>query len=67
MFLIEKAPRVVSRDEILDALWGEDKYPSNRTVDNIIVRLRNGLNDKNAELIRTVRGVGYQWMGDGNE
>lgn len=59
--LIQSAPRVLSRDEILDQVWGEDKYPSHRTVDNSIVRLRQALNDSGGRLIRSVRGVGYQW------
>jgi DNA-binding response OmpR family regulator len=59
--LIEEAPRVVSRDEILNRVWGEDKFPSHRTVDNAIVRLRQALGDSGAVLIRSVRGVGYQW------
>jgi DNA-binding response OmpR family regulator len=56
--LIEWAPRVVSRDEILDRVWGEDRFPAERTVDNAIVRLRHSLGD---QAIRSVRGVGYQW------
>jgi DNA-binding response OmpR family regulator len=59
--LIDFAPRVVSRDEILDQVWGEDKFPSHRTVDNAIVRLRQALQDTNGNIIRSVRGVGYQW------
>ena len=56
--LIEWAPRVVSRDESLDRVWGEDRYPAERAVDNAIVRLRQSLGDR---AIRSVRGVGYQW------
>jgi DNA-binding response OmpR family regulator len=56
--LIEKSPRVVSRDEILDRVWGEDSFPVERAVDNAIVRLRHSLGDR---AIRSVRGVGYQW------
>jgi DNA-binding response OmpR family regulator len=58
--LIEKSPEVVSRDEILDQVWGT-KYPSNRTIDNIILRLRQLLGEQGTELIRSIRGVGYQW------
>lgn len=59
--LIVAAPRVVSRDEILDALWGEDKSPNTRTIDNLIVRLRQTLGDGDGALIRSVRGIGYQF------
>jgi two-component system phosphate regulon response regulator PhoB len=59
--LIVSAPRVVSRDEILDALWGENSLPNQRTVDNMIVKLRHALGDTGGNFIRSVRGVGYQW------
>jgi two-component system, OmpR family, phosphate regulon response regulator PhoB len=61
--LIKTSPKVISRDEILDAVWGEDKSPTNRTVDNIIVRLRNLLGD-DGTIIKSVRSVGYQWLGE---
>lgn len=60
--LVAAAPAVVSRDEILEKVWGEANFPSNRTVDNAIVRLRQALGDTGASLIRTVRGVGYQFV-----
>ncbi len=59
--LIEQAPKVVSRDEIINKVWGEDKELSPRTIDNAIVRLRNVISDQDEKLIRSVRGVGYQW------
>lgn len=63
--LITSSPRVVSRNQILDVLWGEDKFLNQRTVDNMIVRLRQMLGDANSTYIRSVRGIGYQWCGDG--
>lgn len=59
--LIDKAPRVLSRDEIMNEIWGVDKNPSHRTIDNIIVRLRQLLGAHGEQYIRSVRGVGYQW------
>ena len=59
--LITNAPRAVSRNEIIDRLWGEDKLGNQRTVDNMIVHLRQSLGDIDSEFIRSVRGVGYQW------
>ncbi|XGC80469.1 response regulator transcription factor [Bdellovibrio bacteriovorus] len=59
--LIEKSPRILSRDEIMNEIWGVDKNPSHRTIDNIIVRLRQLLGDDGEKHIRSVRGVGYQW------
>ncbi|MGE3973306.1 MAG: response regulator transcription factor [Bdellovibrionales bacterium] len=60
--LIERTPQVVSREEILNSLWGEDQFPSERTVDNSIVRLRQALGEVDGESIKSIRGVGYQWL-----
>lgn len=60
-FLVEQSPKAVSRDEIINAVWGVDKNPSHRTIDNTIVRLRQLLGDSGETYIRSVRGVGYQW------
>lgn len=57
--LIEKSPEILSRDEIINDIWGEDKMISHRTIDNMIVRLRHLLD---GEYIRSVRGTGYQWV-----
>jgi two-component system phosphate regulon response regulator PhoB len=59
--LVARSPAVVSRDEILDKIWGEANFPSSRTVDNAIVRLRQVLGEPYAQKIRSVRSVGYQW------
>lgn len=58
--LIAQAPKVISRDDALNVLRGEDKFPSTRTVDNAIVRLRSALGDY-GRCIESVRGVGYRW------
>jgi DNA-binding response OmpR family regulator len=62
--LITSSPRVISRNQILDSLWGEDKFANLRTIDNMVVRLRQMLGDAESTCIRSVRGVGYQWGGD---
>lgn len=62
--LIEKSPRVLSRDEIMNEIWGVDRNPSHRTIDNIIVRLRQLLGSDGDKHIRSVRGVGYQWSAE---
>jgi len=62
--LITSSPRVISRNQILDVLWGEDKFLNQRTIDNMVVRLRQLLGDTESTCIRSVRGVGYQWCGD---
>ncbi len=63
--LITSSPAVTSRNQILDVLWGEDKFLNQRTIDNMVVRLRQSLGDTNSTFIRSVRGIGYQWCGDG--
>jgi two-component system phosphate regulon response regulator PhoB len=62
--LINSAPRVVSRNQIIDTVWSEDKLGNQRTVDNMIVRLRQSLGDTGSKFIRSVRGIGYQWGGN---
>ncbi|MEO8483533.1 MAG: response regulator transcription factor [Acidobacteriota bacterium] len=59
--LISAAPSVVDRAEILDRVWGREEFPTARAVDNSIVRLRQALKDEDGRLIRSVRGIGYQW------
>ena len=59
--LINRAPQVVSRDEILNTLWGEEQFPSSRTVDNAILRLRQALGATAGAYLHSVRSVGYQW------
>jgi DNA-binding response OmpR family regulator len=61
--LIDAAPKAVDRSVILDQIWGADQFPTPRGVDNAIVRLRQALKDVDGRLIRSVRGVGYQWSG----
>lgn len=61
--LVDAAPRVVPRSEILDKVWGEHRFPTPRGVDNAIVRLRQAL-DADERLIQSVRGVGYQWTAE---
>jgi two-component system alkaline phosphatase synthesis response regulator PhoP len=59
--LYEKRGQVVSRDEILNLIWSEHEYPTPRTIDNFILRLRKWIEpDIDAPvIIRSVRGVGY--------
>lgn len=61
-FFHERPGVVLSREEIISHIWGEDKYPSNRTVDNYIVSLRKwSETDKNKNLeIQSIRGIGYK-------
>lgn len=57
---MEKQGRVLSREQLLDLVWGRDVYVDARTVDVHIARLRKVLTAQGgADLIRTVRGAGY--------
>ena len=59
-YLMERPGRVFSREQLLDGVWGRDKYIDERTVDVHIGRLRKALNrDHDVDPIRTVRGAGY--------
>jgi DNA-binding response OmpR family regulator len=60
--LWERAGEPVSRDEILDKIWGVEAFPSNRTVDNFIVKLRKKVEPDQREPrhILTVYGMGYK-------
>jgi two-component system alkaline phosphatase synthesis response regulator PhoP len=60
--LYQKKNQAVDREEIIEKIWGEDKFPSNRTVDNYIVKLRKWCEtDKNKNLdIQSIRSIGYK-------
>lgn len=60
--LYQRKNEAVEREEIINRVWGEDKFPSNRTVDNYIVKLRKWSEtdpDKTIE-IQTIRAIGYK-------
>lgn len=59
----EKEGKVVSRDEILDRVWGKDSYPTARTIDNYILVFRKVF-EKNArkpQFFHSIRSVGYKF------
>lgn len=61
--LSEREGEIVSREEILDAVWGYEVFPSTRTIDNFIVRLRKRFerDPEEPRHFHTVRGVGYRF------
>lgn len=61
--LVERRNQVVSREEILERVWGYRFSTSSRTIDNFIVRLRRYFetDPKNPQFIHSVRGVGYRF------
>jgi DNA-binding response OmpR family regulator len=64
----ESDGRVVSRNELLDKVWGYDTFPTTRTVDNHIVKLRKAIEQDPASprYIVSVRGVGYKFLPSGD-
>jgi two-component system alkaline phosphatase synthesis response regulator PhoP len=65
--LAEREGEVVSREELLDKAWGYELYPSTRTVDNFIVRLRKRFerDPQQPRHFHTVRGIGYRFTVEG--
>ncbi|HZP17922.1 MAG TPA: response regulator transcription factor [Terriglobales bacterium] len=63
-FMVQNAERVITRDELLNEVWGYHNYPSTRTVDNHILKLRQKLEKDPANPVhfRTVHGVGYKFV-----
>ncbi len=62
--LIERRNEVVSREHILESVWGYDIYPSTRTVDNFILAFRKYFepDPKEPKYFFSIRGVGYKFL-----
>ena len=63
-YLIKNPRRVISRDELLNEVWGYEHYPCTRTVDNHILKLRQKLERDPSRPVhfRTVHGAGYKFL-----
>ncbi len=63
-YFAQNPERVISRDELLNEVWGYNCYPSTRTVDNHILKLRQKLEREPMEPVhfRTVHGAGYKFV-----
>jgi two-component system alkaline phosphatase synthesis response regulator PhoP len=61
--LVEKKNQVVSREQILEKVWGYDVFPSTRTIDNFILSFRKYFeaDPKNPIHFHSVRSVGYKF------
>ncbi len=59
-YLMERPGRVLSRGHLLEQVWGEEVFVTDRTVDNHVKRLRAKLGS-GAERVETIRGVGYRF------
>lgn len=62
--LVENQGKVVSRDTLLEQVWGYDRYPSTRTIDNLILRLRKYFEEdpKNPQFFLSLYGAGYKFV-----
>ena len=62
--LTERKNEVVSRNQILQAVWGYDVFPSTRTIDNFILAFRKYFehDPKNPQFFHSMRGVGYKFV-----
>jgi len=65
-YLINKKGKVVTRDDLLDKIWGYEKFPTTRTIDNHILKLRKKIekDPNHPKHILTVYGGGYRFILD---
>jgi len=63
-YLLQRAGEVVSRDDILDHVWEEDAFPTTRTVDNCVLKVRKKIEDDPAhpKYIQTYYRSGYKFI-----
>lgn len=61
-YLVAHPGRVFSRQQLLNAVWGDHRFIEERTVDVYVRRLRAGLGSEAENLIETIRGVGYKFL-----
>ena len=63
-YLIERKGETVTRDQLLEDVWGYESYPSTRTVDTHIAKLRAKIGDSGSEprWILTIHGMGYKFI-----
>jgi DNA-binding response OmpR family regulator len=63
-YFVEHSERVLGREELLNEVWGYNSYPTTRTVDNQILKLRQKLEPDSAEprYLQTVYGAGYKFV-----
>ncbi|PKQ10301.1 MAG: DNA-binding response regulator [Actinobacteria bacterium HGW-Actinobacteria-9] len=58
-YLVTNAGRVISRDEILKAVWGGQHATDSNVIEVFVCHLRNKIGDRDNTIIQTIRGVGY--------
>ncbi len=60
VFLAERPGRVITRETLLNEIWGDNVVVIDRTIDVHIRKIREKLGEKNMHLIETIKGVGYR-------
>ncbi len=65
-YFVDNADHVVTREQLLTDVWGYNFYSTTRTVDNLVLKLRQKLEPESAKptYFRTVHGMGYKFVGD---
>jgi DNA-binding response OmpR family regulator len=65
-YFLDHAERVITREELLNDVWGYTSYPTTRTVDNQIMKLRQKLETDPAKPVhfRTMHGIGYKFVSE---
>lgn len=58
-YLVANAGRVISRDEILGAVWGTQHTTDSNVIEVFVCHIRNKIGDRENRIIQTIRGVGY--------
>ena len=58
-YMVTNAGRVISRDEIIDNIWGGQRSTDSNVIEVFVCHLRNKIGDTDNKVIRTIRGVGY--------
>ncbi len=58
-YLVANAGRVISRDEILSAVWGAPRATDSNVIEVFVCHLRNKIGDRENRILQTIRGVGY--------
>jgi len=65
-YFIKRKGEVITRNDLLDVVWGYETFPTTRTVDNFVARIRKQLEKKPADpqYILSIRGAGYKFTHD---
>jgi DNA-binding response OmpR family regulator len=63
-YMIKRKGEVIGRNDLLDAVWGYDVFPTTRTVDNFIARIRKKIEDRPSKPVHilSVRSAGYRFV-----